>query len=275
MTLDDITIMTGGTSVVIGLVAGAAGGLAGIGGSIVMLPALALLFGFQTEDKAEQHLYMASAMCVNIVVSLFSSRQHRKAGAVDKRLVRVILPLMSLAIIGGVLLSNAFDGAVMKYGLVAFLFAYVTYTIFGVFQPKAIRHDFDNQTELSVRTRGVAGVIAAVTGTLAGFLGIGGGIVMVPALQILARIPLKQAIAASAAVMWVSSSIGAFLKVITLGDEGQDWRAALLLAACMATGAVVGAPLGAKLTHRLPVRWLRLVLAVILAGAGARMLMSA
>ncbi len=54
----------------IGLVAGLVGGLAGIGGSIIMLPALGLFLGYKTPARTEHHLYMASAMTVNILVAL-------------------------------------------------------------------------------------------------------------------------------------------------------------------------------------------------------------
>ncbi|MFT5424103.1 MAG: putative membrane protein YfcA [Phycisphaerales bacterium] len=253
-------------SVLIGLVAGVVGGLAGIGGSIIMLPALALFFGYQTPDKAEHHLYMASAMCVNAVVAFFSARKHAQVGAVHKPTVLVLLPAMCLAIVVGVLVSDRFDGRIPKLGLVLFLLGFCLYTLLTVrHKPKAIP---EGEVELPrARLRSIAGV----TGLAAGFLGIGGGIVMVPLLQVVGKVPLRRAIAASASVMWVSAIIGASLKLYTLHSHEQSWLDALALASLMALGAVGGARLGATLTHKLRLPYLKLTIAIILGVAAIRM----
>ncbi|MCA9299660.1 MAG: hypothetical protein KDA28_11370, partial [Phycisphaerales bacterium] len=60
MTLQEVLI-----SGVIGLIAGVLGGMAGIGGSLIMLPGLGLLLGYEPHER--QHLYMAAAMCVNLL----------------------------------------------------------------------------------------------------------------------------------------------------------------------------------------------------------------
>ena len=62
MTVTEVLI-----SGLIGLAAGILGGLAGVGGSILILPALAFLFG--SRPDVVQHLYMAAAMTVNDVVT--------------------------------------------------------------------------------------------------------------------------------------------------------------------------------------------------------------
>ncbi|MCZ7632899.1 MAG: sulfite exporter TauE/SafE family protein [Phycisphaerales bacterium] len=186
----------------IGLVAGLLGGLCGIGGSIVMLPALGLLFGYDDEQRTRHHLYMASAMLVNVVVAFVALRQHTRAGAVRGELVRLILPAMAVAVVAGVLSSNAFPGTVPKLALVAFIFAFTLYTLFTT-----VRSIPDPPPPEAQRcSPALFAAIGLVTGFLAGFLAIGGGIVLVPLLQIAARVPLRNAIATSAAVMWLTAS---------------------------------------------------------------------
>lgn len=250
----------------IGLVAGVVGGLAGIGGSIIMIPALALILKYETPDKSEHHLYMAAAMCVNVVVSVTSHWKHRRKGVRDPRLLKLLLPGMVGGIGFGVLLSDQLEGNTLKLALVCFLMLYCVYNAAtAVF--KLPERELEGVEASGARVLTIGGG----TGVLSGLLGIGGGIVMVPLMQIWARIPLRRAIAASASVMWISAAIGASLKVFGLRQHGLSWVDAVLLAGPMAAGAAVGAPIGATLTHALKLPHLKLAISIILAIAGARM----
>jgi uncharacterized membrane protein YfcA len=256
----------------IGLIAGLVGGLCGIGGSIIMLPALALSFGYDDEAETRQHLYIAAALLVNAVVAATAIRPHVRAGAIDRDIVLRLLPPMVLAIVGGVVVGNFVDGRVAKLVLVWFLFAYVAWTLFT-----AVRRVPDHGPEQQRATAPRLGAIGAAAGALAGFLGIGGGIVMVPAMQLLARVQLRKAIAASATAMCVTAPIGAITKFVSLpGFVDASGRAlsrfeALSLGLAMAAGAAVGSPLGARLTHRLRLPHLRLAVAGALGASAAKM----
>ena len=258
-------LATSGIALLIGLVAGVVGGMAGIGGSIVMIPALGVVLGYSGKDAPQQHLYAASAMCVNVVVALASSRKHKDHGALDTRIRNRLLPGMILGIVGGVWLSNQLDGRPLKQGMAAFLFAFVGWTLF-----QTIRGLPERRLEDANTGWGLLGPMGGGTGVLAGLLGIGGGIVMVPLMQVICKVQLRRAIAASASVMWVSAGVGAALKVWTLPQHGQSRVEAVSLAAAMAVGAVGGAPLGAWMTHRMKLPALRVVISVILAAAGGR-----
>jgi len=250
----------------IGLVAGAVGGLAGIGGSIIMLPALGLFLGYTGENKPEHHLYMAAAMVVNAIVAFASTRKHRKAGVLEPRLYMRLLGPMFVGILAGVLLSNVFEGETLKLALVGFLWLYCAYAVVTT-----VRKLPEPEPAEMHATLARIGTIGATTGVLAGLLGIGGGIVMVPLMILTARVPVRRAVAASAWVMQVTAPAGAIVKLWTLGEHGQSWTEALYLAVPMAVGAMVGATVGAGLTHSLKLPYLRLAIAVILAGASAKL----
>lgn len=257
----------------IGLTAGLVGGIAGIGGSIVMLPALALLFGYASESRDEHHLYMAAAMCVNVVVAFSAAIEHRRHNAIDAGVVRALLPGMTLGVVTGVGLSSFFDGSVGKLGLVAFLFIYAAYSVVAVLR------GLPEHTEADRRQGTLAPMLIGIgSGLVAGFLGLGGGIILVPMLLLVCRLPTKVAIAASAAVMWFTALVGASLKVFSLTrmdlPAGTDAAAALQLAAVMAVGAQFGAWGGAWAAHKLPVNTLRIVIAGVLAIAATRMLVN-
>lgn len=253
-------------TLIIGLVAGVVGGLAGIGGSIIMLPALGVFFGYQDATKSEHHLYMAAAMVVNSVVAIFSTRKHRKAGVIDGRLTMRLCPPMFAGILGGVLFSNVMEGGTLKLALVGFLWLYCAYAIITTIRK------LPEPPEDHMRAGwGTIGTIGGGTGVLAGLLGIGGGIVMVPLMIVGAKVPVRKAVAASAWVMQITAPAGAVVKLLTLGEHGQDWGDALILAVPMAAGAMVGATIGAGLTHRLKLPALRIAIAVVLAGASFKL----
>jgi uncharacterized protein len=108
------------------------------------------------------------------------------------------------------------------------------------------------------RRRWIAAGIGLVAGLLSGLLGIGGGVIMVPAFTELLSLPLKSAIATSLVCVGIFG-IPATITHAFLGDI--DWRLAILLT----IGVVPGARVGASLTIRTAERRLRLAVGVFLA----------
>lgn len=257
-----LTMIQLGEAGAIGLVAGVLGGLAGIGGSMVMLPALHWVFGEKSPNT--HHLYMAAAMTVNVFVAFPAAIRHHRNGVVRKDLLGALLPATLVSMVVGVLAGNMFKGDHLKIGLAVFLLAYCSFNVWRLMAKKGI--DADGQR--TTRTRLL--VSAALTGFVGGLLGLGGGVMLVPALQMLCRVPLKQAIATSSAVICVTAIVGAGLKLATL-PVGEPARDALLLAAAMAPTAMIGGVLGAQLTHVLPTRTVRLLVTVLLLVAAARL----
>lgn len=249
----------------IGLLAGLLGGLAGIGGSMVMLPGLFLVFG-DNQEHTRQHLYMAAAMVVNVIVSIPATYQHWRAGAMRRDLAVWLLPTMTVTMVAGVFASNRFEGDALRVMLAGFIALYCVMNIVRAVRP--IRGD-ERPPE-----RGGPGLlvgIGTVTGFVGGLLGIGGGVLMVPALQLLRRVRLRHAIATSSLVMCITAAVGASLKLATLGEHQQSAAEAGWLVLAMSPGAVVGAMVGAALVHALPIRVVRVVISVLLLAAAARL----
>ncbi len=101
-------------------------------------------------------------------------------------------------------------------------------------------------------------------GLLSGFFGVGGGIVMVPLILWLLKSDRHKAHATSLAAIFII----AFSGVVAYGrNDSIDFAVGLALG----VGGLVGATLGAQLMHRMSSDSLRLVFAIILLVAGARM----
>lgn len=249
----------------VGLLAGLLGGLLGIGGSVIMIPAMVFLFHDRAWDN--QHLYQAAAMVINIAVALPAVRRHQRAGAVPRDFVRIFLPVTMVFIVIGVMLSNLLEGDSLRRVFALFLVYVVVSTAL-----KAFRRAADHTPEEARITAQRAASIGAATGTMGGLIGIGGGIVSVPLAQLICKMPLRSAIAASASTMVFSATLGAAIKLATLGQHGASWTQALLLASALAPTAIIGGFVGAGLTHRVPVNAMRIVMSLVLAIMAARML---
>ena len=108
-------------------------------------------------------------------------------------------------------------------------------------------------------------IIGALSALLGSLLGVGGGIIMVPAFKGFLGLSMKQAIATSLAVMVVTASVSSF----RYAQEGWvDWK----IAGFAAVAAVVAALLGSELMKSLSSEHLKVAFGVFLIAVGIYML---
>jgi len=255
----------------IGLVAGVAGGMLGIGGSIVMIPAMTVLLG------PAQHLYQAAAMIVNFFVVVPAVYQHRRARAIHFATVTRLVPLAVFSVIGGVIFSElpifTDDNEVYLRGLFGvFLFWVAATDLYRLLRPSGLVYAAALPGDMPWLK---AAAVAIPTGIVAGLLGVGGGIVAVPLQRRLLRIPVRIAIANSAATIIAVSVVGATVKNYRLLTSHNYTTEPLVLAAVLIPTAIVGGLLGARLTHRLPVPVIKAAFAVVLMLASIRITLGA
>ncbi|MFN0010326.1 MAG: sulfite exporter TauE/SafE family protein, partial [Phycisphaerales bacterium] len=249
---------------IIGLVAGVFGGLAGVGGAIVILPSLGVLFGYPAANT--HHGYMAAAMVVTCVVAIPAALRHHKHKAVRLDLLPAMLVATGLAVAAGVLVSNWLPGWHLQLGLAGAL-VFFSVQMFT----KALRRLPEAPPRPELTTRPRIALCGALAGLPAGLLGLGGGIINVPLFQSLLGLPLRTAIATSSALICLTSPIGAGLKLASLAGLGESAGHAMMLALVMSPSAIIGARLGASLTHRLPLVWVRCVIGFIMLLASVRL----
>ncbi len=256
--------------VVVGLAAGVLGGLLGIGGSILMIPALGLILGL------DQHLAQASAMIVNVFVAIPALLRHRRAGAVRWDVFWRMLPAALLFILIGVEASNRFEGRFLHRVFGVFLLYVILVNVHRLIRRAAEPPAHEQRPGWIT-----AGPVGAIMGFAAGLLGIGGGGIAVPMLQRICNLPLRQCIATSTAVMCITAGVGAArknmsLSALTAADGaplGLSADQSLVIAACLAPTALLGGFLGAHLTHALPLKWIRIAFILLMAWASMNMLL--
>jgi hypothetical protein len=256
---------------IVGLGAGVLGGMLGIGGSVIMLPAMKWILDPPGGAPENIHQYQAAAMMVNFLLCLPSAWAHLKNHAVWPKVWSYVAASAFLAIVGGVLVSNLFDKDAARYlnWLVGVFFLYVlVQNLYRAFRPPKQEGLSRQEVEAFSPLRKCS--VGVPMGFAAGLLGIGGGAVAVPLQQMVLKMPMRNAIATSAAVIASVSWLGALTKNLTLGAKGSIATSCLLVA-CLAPTAMVGAYVGGHLTHRLPLRLVRVLFAVLMAVSAATM----
>jgi len=252
----------------IGLVAGVAGGLLGIGGSIVMIPGMNELFG------PRQHLHQAAAMIVNFFVVVPAVYQHARVRAVSWPIVRALAPAAVLSVLLGVAASETAIFAGRNQAYLTMLFAAFMFSIGATdLYRMARRRGGDGQGPVPrVPAWKTALLVGLPTGFTSGLLGVGGGIMAVPLQRRLLAVPLRSAIANSAATIIALSLVGAPLKNIAVASSGAaPWWEPVGLAAVLIPTAMIAAFFGGRLTHVLPVAHVRVAFILVLFVFAARM----
>jgi uncharacterized protein len=275
-------------SLLLGFLTGVLSALFGIGGAIVSNPGLRAL-------GAAPLVAVGTTLPSILPGAVSGTLRYRREGLIDWRLITPAAAAGLLAVVGGSLLSHAVPGeGHLLLLIIAFLLAFTAWrTAFtrGVEDdPSSPAGAVDNPAHLDprpatlplrgasqrrgglspadtsgpgspgseARQRRVAAGIGLVAGLLSGLLGIGGGVVMVPAFSELLSLSLKSAIATSLVCVGIFGVPAAITHAL-LGDV--DWRLAILLM----IGVIPGAWVGAALTLRTAERRLRLAVGGFLA----------
>lgn len=231
-----------------GLAAGFVGGLFGIGGGIVIVPALFFVFtALGVDESIRMHVAVGTSLSTIIATSWRSLATHMKAGAVDVEVLKSWSPWISLGALAGAALAGFANTEMLLiiFGGGLLLIA----AQMGFANP--------NWRLFSDLPRGGArAVIAGAQGMLSALMGIGGGAIGVTVMTLCGR-PIHQAVATASgfgAAIAIPASIG--YAIAGWGREGlPPWSLGFVSApgfVFLALLTATTAPIGARLAHRLP-----------------------
>jgi hypothetical protein len=261
--------------ILIGATAGVLGGMLGIGGGVVMIPGMAIFLG-QRFGVESFHLYKLAAITTTIFLSLPAITRHLRAKALQWRLMLGILPFALLGVVLGVFLSTYLvdeQTRVLRRLFGGFLILAAGYNLYRATFGKPEREGEPVPSHRLGRIAVLGSVVGLPAGVLAGLLGIGGGVWAVPSQRLLLGVPTRNAIATSAATILPIAILTTILTAAAVNSETQlQALQGFQLAFWLVPTALGGAWLGAGLTHRLPVKALRLGFQVVLLVAGVRLL---
>lgn len=250
-----------------GALGGLLAGLLGVGGGIVIVPALFALFSVLELDPAvRMPLAVGTSLSTIIVTAIVSWRAHARRDSVDASLLRSFSPW----IVVGVAIGAAVAGYAPP-GVLEFVFAGVALTValYMGLAPRGVllaRH---------VPSGPVRWTIAVLIGGVSSIMGLGGGTLGVPTLTLM-NVPVRRAVGTAAA-------FGAIIAVpATLSMASVGWKAPNLPPGSIGYVNVLGfavlvpmttlmAPLGARLAHSLPPMLLQRLFALFLLVTSVRM----
>ncbi|MES0873080.1 sulfite exporter TauE/SafE family protein [Sinimarinibacterium thermocellulolyticum] len=251
-----------------GAFAGVLAGLFGVGGGLIMVPALALVLPLQgVPEDVFMQVAIGTSLAVIAATSIASTLAHHRRGAVDWPALRHFAPGLALGALAGAFVADALSGQVLRriVGIGAILVAV---------QMSLPRHG--SACTAGLRAGSIELVCAgAAIGLLSALVGIGGGSLSVPYLS--ARgLPVLRAVGSAAAggipIAWAGA----------LGFMVAGWHApgvpaphlgyvSLSAFIALAAASVLCAPLGVRLAHRLPAGMLKRGFALLLLLVGARL----
>ena len=212
-----------------GLSAGLLGGYLGLGGGIVMVPYLTLFAGLNIKAAVPVSI---AAIAVN---SLSSSTEYLKKGMVDLELVILLALFMTVGNIFGSSLVQVAPADLIR---IVFTLALVyTAVVFLRGRKDGTHAVYPNGRD---KYLAVTMVLTLATGLLAGLIGIGGGLILVPLLFLLIGLPLTTARGTSAFLIGFSAAASTIVFLL------QD-RIDCVAVGPVILGIIVGGKVGGKL----------------------------
>ena len=254
----------------LGLTAGTLSGLFGIGGGMVIVPGLFYLL--RTVDipyPLLMHMAAGTSMCIMLFTATSSATAHHLRGDVHWRLLLQIVPAIAIGVTLGKLMSYQLATEYLE-------------CIFGLFllfvSLKILLGGLSKAETVGQPKVWLTNVVGIVLGFKSGVLGIGGGAISVPFL-LYSGLPMSQASGTSAAFTLPIAVVGT-VNCLLMSSTGVNlplatgaiyWPAVALVGPF----AVLGAPIGTSLCHKIASERLKRWFALFLLFLGLRLLFEA
>lgn len=252
-----------------GAVAGVLAGLLGIGGGLVIVPALAALFALQGFPAGQlMHFALGTSLATIVPTSIASLLAHQRRGSVHWDAVRSLTPGIVLGALAGAWLAGHSSSNGLR-------------VVFGCFEVLvALQLAFGRQPGAHRGLPGAPGqgLAGALIGAVSSLLGIGGGTLTVPYLR-WNGVDIRVAVGTAATCglpIAIAGTAGYVIAGLGLAEapgmnSGFVYWPAL---AGIVLASVPMAPLGAGLAHRLPRNVLLRIFALVLAVIGVKMILA-
>jgi uncharacterized membrane protein YfcA len=257
----------------IGVVAGTFGAMFGIGGGIFLIPVLVVGIGLP------MHQAVATSIIAVIATSSSSAAMYVDKGMTNIRLGMSLEVMTTIGALLGSLLANELAGDVLRKFFAVFLLVmgsimwWRTYKHGGSdirFDPAASISGcyvdaYDGSTvRYSVRRLPVSMTVSFIAGNISGLLGVGGGIIKVPVMNMISGVPMKAATATSNFMIGVTAVTGAFV-FLAHGNVNPAVTAASVM------GVLGGTRIGASLAAKIHSRTLTILFILLIFATAIRM----
>lgn len=227
--------------IVCGVSAGLVAGYLGLGGGIVLVPFLTLVAG------VEFRAAVPVSVTTIVINSFVASNEYLKKGMVDLQLATILAVFVVTGNIAGAHLINVVPVDIAKTLFTVLLI----YTAISLLKGKKESERL-SYTDNRGKYIAVCGLLALVTGVMAGLLGVGGGVILVPVLYLIIGLPMATARGTTSLMIGFSAAASATVYLL----NGMIDSA---LAAPVILGAIGGSRFGAYLGTRAKPKAVRVV----------------
>lgn len=235
----------------VGCLIGFLAGLFGVGGGILMVPVLVFSYGYAGIPPAVlTHVAIGTSLFVVLFASISSAYQHRCQKNIDWRAVLLIGLFSALTALATTRLAAILSGRHLR---IAFALVVVTAGMRMLTEGEAqAQKKLETSSAPSSFRLAVIGITAGVVSALAG---VGGGVVTIPMMYYLAKMPLKLAIGTSSAAIFITAAFSVVGYILNgMGRAGlPPWSLGfvdLQHGAALAIGSLLMAGLGASISFK-------------------------
>jgi hypothetical protein len=270
--------------IVLSIFAGILGALVGIGGGIIIVPALTLLFNVPI------HYAVAASLVSVIATSIAGAHSYVEQQITNVRLGMFLEISTTFGALFGAVLSLILHGwmiSIIFGALVMFMavFSYLTrshddkmdfendkidenkklesyLSIKGKYFDKALNKEIHYQAHKPI----AGSVVSLFAGIGSGLLGIGGGVIKVTAMNALMRVPMKVSVATSKFMIGLTAATSSVIYLITGSID-------YFIVAPVAIGTMIGATFGSSLMNKFKSKTIKLIFTLIASYLALRMLL--
>ncbi len=243
--MDSIVIIGFAAAIVIGISLGLIGG----GGSILTVPVLVYILGVNPVLATAYSLFVVGS------TSLVGAATYMKKGLVNYKTALVFaIPSFIAVFLTRKFLVPALQDPLFTLGeaiitknigiMVFFALIMLAASYSMIFAKKCVDCDEDEPIVFNFPMIALEG---SVVGVITGIVGAGGGFLIIPALVLLAKLPMKMAVGTSLLIIAAKSLIG-FLG--DLSTQAIDWQLLLIFTALSIVGIFIGSALSKKINEK-------------------------
>jgi len=245
----------------LGAFSGFIAGLLGLGGGLIMVPALLYLLAGSTDQTVLMHTAVGTALAAMVFTSISSVWAHHRHGAIHWHNFKKLTPTILLGAFSGAMLTKVMSFDSMRLFFFLFEISVAVIMYFGL----------SSAAHVDSLKKWVWQITGYIIGLVSAVVGIGGGTMTTPFLTY-NNVDIKNAIATSAAVGMPIAVAGALGFIVvgwdvesTSGGLGFIHTQALI---SIVVASVFFAPLGAKVAHSVDGKKLKKFFAIFLAFLG-------
>ena len=240
---------------VIAIVVGVLGSMLGIGGGVFLIPLLSAVIGLPIKTA------IGASIVSVIATSSAAGAVYIGRGMTHSRLAMVLEIATTMGALAGGITAVLLNARILA-GIFAIVLLYVAYmmgkgrksqneaTPSGVLDTTYIDPSTGQQVSYGVRNLPAGMAASFFAGNISGLLGIGGGVIKVPVMNLIMKIPLRAAIATSNFMIGVTAATSALIYY-------QHGYIDPTIAIPTALGILIGAQAGSRLGGRVRSAWLK------------------